>query len=171
MASVTHPAVKAIPCTYSGVDMDSRLEAHWAAFFDGLDLPWVYEPAHYRKRGQDFRYTPDFALPSLDVLAEVKPDPPSLPHDLAEKYAAYWPWLVERGKCRMFVYLIGYPHPGATYAAQWKHGARSFSFTRAFGERAVERACVYSDHLNIGRCPPQDEPTHIRNIVPTCWAD
>lgn len=35
---------KAIPTVYKGIQMRSRLEARWAAFFDFYQLKWQYEP-------------------------------------------------------------------------------------------------------------------------------
>ena len=59
-----------IPTTYRGVRFRSRLEAKWAAFFDGLGWPWEYEP--FDLNG----YIPDFVLPfdAGPLLVEVKPD-------------------------------------------------------------------------------------------------
>lgn len=60
---------RGIPTTYNGVRFRSRLEARWAAFFDLLDWPWLYEPIDLAG------YIPDFILPlkSGRVLVEVKP--------------------------------------------------------------------------------------------------
>lgn len=60
----------AIPTTYKGVRMRSRLEAKWAAFFDALKWPWAYEPVDL-----DF-YIPDFVLrfPAGPIVVEVKPE-------------------------------------------------------------------------------------------------
>lgn len=57
-----------IETTYHGVLFRSRLEARWAAFFDGLGWPWEYEP--FDAEG----YIPDFALMGeRPVAVEVKP--------------------------------------------------------------------------------------------------
>lgn len=57
-----------IPTTYRGVRFRSRLEAKWAAFFDGLEWPWSYEPIDLKG------YIPDFVLLFPDpLLVEVKP--------------------------------------------------------------------------------------------------
>lgn len=68
----------AIPTTYRGVRMRSRLEARWAAFFDAIDWPWQYEP--FDLSG----YIPDFVLPFAagSLLIEVKPA-----HSLADLHA------------------------------------------------------------------------------------
>ena len=55
---------------YRGVMMRSRLEARWAATFDALQWPWVYEP-------QDLEwYVPDFALTfeHAPIAVEIKPE-------------------------------------------------------------------------------------------------
>lgn len=60
---------RGIPTLYLGILFRSRLEARWAAFFDALKWPWVYEPLDLDG------YIPDFVL-RLDagtVLVEVKP--------------------------------------------------------------------------------------------------
>ena len=48
--------IPAIPTTYSGVKMRSRLEARWAAFFDRMGWSWQYEPIDLAG------YIPDFIL-------------------------------------------------------------------------------------------------------------
>lgn len=45
----------------------SQLEAMWAALFDRLRLPFIYEPAGEKR-------FPDFTFPTLGVYGEVKPD-------------------------------------------------------------------------------------------------
>lgn len=62
--------IKAIPTTYKGYQFRSRLEARWAAMFDLLEWPWLYEP--FDLDG----YIPDFVLnfPYKPVLVEVKPE-------------------------------------------------------------------------------------------------
>jgi len=53
---------------YAGHLFRSSLEATWAAFFDRLEWPWVYEP--YEFAG----YIPDFAIQwETPLLIEVKP--------------------------------------------------------------------------------------------------
>jgi hypothetical protein len=53
---------------YAGYLMRSRLEAHWAAFFDLLEWPWSYEPVELAG------YIPDFILRFYQpLLVEVKP--------------------------------------------------------------------------------------------------
>jgi len=60
--------IPAIPTTYRNVRFRSRLEAKWAAFFDLLGWPWLYEPIDLNG------YIPDFILQLPNpVLVEVKP--------------------------------------------------------------------------------------------------
>lgn len=70
MVSSSSPRdIHAIPTTYKGVQMRSRLEARWAAFFDQLKWPWVYEP--FDGAG----YIPDFLL-NFDhrkFVVDIKP--------------------------------------------------------------------------------------------------
>jgi hypothetical protein len=61
-------SLKAIPTMYGGVQMRSRLEARWAAFFDMCEWPWTYEPFDLNGWTPDFQL--DFGRP---VLVEVKP--------------------------------------------------------------------------------------------------
>jgi hypothetical protein len=60
---------QAIATTYQGIRFRSRLEAKWAAWFDAVGWPWVYEPIDLAG------YIPDFVLPfpAGPVLVEVKP--------------------------------------------------------------------------------------------------
>ena len=60
---------KGIPTKYAHINFRSRLEAHWAHFFDEIDWPWEYEP--FDLRG----YIPDFVIkfPHAPLLIEVKP--------------------------------------------------------------------------------------------------
>jgi hypothetical protein len=65
----TAPHVRrGIPTEYAGIQFRSRIEARWAAFFDFVRWPWVYEPTDLPG------YVPDFALtfPLAPVLIEVK---------------------------------------------------------------------------------------------------
>lgn len=58
-----------IPTEYRGIRFRSRTEARWAAFFDMLPWPWVYEPIDLSG------YIPDYILrfEHADLLVEVKP--------------------------------------------------------------------------------------------------
>jgi hypothetical protein len=61
-------SMDAIPTTYDGAVFRSRLEAHWAAFFDLVGWSYQYEP--FDLQG----WIPDFVLLGAQkVLVEVKP--------------------------------------------------------------------------------------------------
>jgi len=61
--------MKSYPTRYKDQLFRSRLEAKWAAFFDLLKWPYVYEP--YDLNG----YIPDFILQFYEpLLVEVKPE-------------------------------------------------------------------------------------------------
>lgn len=59
----------AIPTMYKGIQMRSRLEARWAAFFDVVGWRWSYEPPEFPG------WIPDFKLDTAGklLLVEVKP--------------------------------------------------------------------------------------------------
>lgn len=69
---------------YNGYRFRSRLEARWAVFFDELGLAYEYEPQGYElppivTKGPEtplscetLWYLPDFYLPELDLIVEVK---------------------------------------------------------------------------------------------------
>jgi hypothetical protein len=59
--------IAAIPTVYRGRTYRSRLEAKWAAFFDRIGWRHEYEPFDLGA------WSPDFLLPDLDTLVEVKP--------------------------------------------------------------------------------------------------
>jgi len=50
--------------------MRSKTEAKIAQWFDEHAVRWIYEPEHLLS---DIQYTPDFYLPEMDTLVEVKP--------------------------------------------------------------------------------------------------
>ena len=54
---------QAIPTSYAGMDFRSRLEADYATTFDGISLPWQYEPEGFQLSDGTW-YSPDFYLPS-----------------------------------------------------------------------------------------------------------
>lgn len=62
----------AIPTTYKGLQLRSRLEAKWACFFDKLEWPWSYEPFDLDGWTPDFLIAPPF-LQGYQTLVEVKP--------------------------------------------------------------------------------------------------
>jgi len=59
-----------IPTWYEGVHYRSKLEADWARFFDELRIVYTYEPEGFNFDG--VRYLPDFWLPELKTIVEVK---------------------------------------------------------------------------------------------------
>jgi hypothetical protein len=60
--------IKAIPTVFQGVQMRSRLEARWAAFFTECGWEWTYEPFDFEG------WSPDFLLKlHRPVFVEVKP--------------------------------------------------------------------------------------------------
>lgn len=60
---------------YAGCRFRSRLEARWAVFFNTVGIRWEYEPQGYTLGEGKRRYLPDFWLPDLATLVEVKGDP------------------------------------------------------------------------------------------------
>jgi len=65
------PEIKAIETVYRGYRFRSRLEARWAVVFDALGIRWQYEHEGYELPSGK-RYLPDFYLPDVDMLVEVK---------------------------------------------------------------------------------------------------
>jgi hypothetical protein len=62
-----------IQTEYNGLHFRSRLEARWAVFFDSCGVAYQYEPEGYNL-GQLGFYLPDFYLPELNLIVEVKPE-------------------------------------------------------------------------------------------------
>ena len=52
-------------------DFRSRSEAKWAVFFDAAGIDFVYEPEGYNDK-EGWAYLPDFYLPDLNMVVEVK---------------------------------------------------------------------------------------------------
>ena len=73
------PTIKAIPTTYRGVAMRSRLEARWASMFDALPWHWEYEPDL-----QVGFVLPDFLLPRFAHPVVIECKPAITPDELAE---------------------------------------------------------------------------------------
>jgi hypothetical protein len=72
---------KSLPTYYKGITFRSRLEARWAIVFDELGIKWEYEPEGIEIDGSHFSdpynlktfgYLPDFYLPELGCIVEVK---------------------------------------------------------------------------------------------------
>lgn len=62
--------MQALPTTYKGYKMRSRLEAKWACFWDLLGVAWEYELDAFDLG--DVRYLPDFWLPDFRAWVEIK---------------------------------------------------------------------------------------------------
>lgn len=58
------------PTEYRGVQMKSRTEARAAQWIESFGWSWLYEPESFIL---DTQYTPDFYIPEIDTLIEVKP--------------------------------------------------------------------------------------------------
>jgi len=58
------------PTLYNGVMMRSKTEANAAKWFESFGWNWIYEPESFVS---DIQYTPDFYLPQIETLVEVKP--------------------------------------------------------------------------------------------------
>ena len=68
-----NPNIKAAPTQYDGYHFESKLEAKWAAFFNGMKIKYEYEPDNIVLKSGQY-YAPDFWLEDFKVLVEVKPD-------------------------------------------------------------------------------------------------
>lgn len=68
-------SIVSLPSIYRGVEFRSRMEARWAAYFDLLQILWIYEPDGIRLPSGN--YCPDFQIKPLEYsswfYAEVKP--------------------------------------------------------------------------------------------------
>lgn len=147
--------IEAIPATLHGARFRSTLEAHWAAFFEALGASWQYEPETHHMASQKFGYTPDFYLPGLKTIIEVKPCPVTEPR-LIDKYSDYGPELVRRRRCKLFLFAVGSPRPGLQLHGWWRYGERGFTFEAVYGEHAVAAACLVADHTR----PDQEDDVH-----------
>jgi hypothetical protein len=61
----------AVPRRYRGTQFRSILEADWAATLDHYSIEWEYEPALFHLKDGS-RYIPDFWLPKIGTVIEVK---------------------------------------------------------------------------------------------------
>lgn len=66
--------IQAIETRYAGHHFRSRLEARWAVFLNTLGIRWEYEPQGYTVGPNKTPYLPDFYLPDLQTVVEVKGD-------------------------------------------------------------------------------------------------
>jgi len=85
------PRITAIPTHYAGLQFRSRLEARWACFFDQLGIRWDYEPIDLPGM------IPDFVLPDLGFMLEVKPtyDVSELALRREDLHRRALPWIME----------------------------------------------------------------------------
>jgi hypothetical protein len=88
--------LQAIPTTYKGYRMRSRLEARWATFFDALGIRWEYEREGYNL-GEGIFYLPDFWFTDYEMWAEVKPK------EFTKEEREKCKRLVEQGKHECFL--------------------------------------------------------------------
>jgi hypothetical protein len=77
--------LKAIDTFYKGHRFRSRLEARWAVFFDRQGIKYNYELEGYAF--DDYRYLPDFWIPSWEVYLEIKPKMPT--DEEMKRYVAF----------------------------------------------------------------------------------
>lgn len=63
--------IEPIKASYNGRLFRSKLEAKAAFWLDAQGFKWIYEPDSFVCDG--VIYTPDFYLPDIDTLIEVKP--------------------------------------------------------------------------------------------------
>lgn len=75
-----------IPTVYDGCTFRSRLEARWASYLTICRIRWEYEPEGFQL--DSGWYLPDFLLPDLGIIVEVKP-PLKPPHDAEKMIRAY----------------------------------------------------------------------------------
>jgi hypothetical protein len=75
--------IRAIETRYRGCLFRSRLEARWAVFYDSLGIEWRYEPEGFNL-GELGLYLPDFWLPQLALVIEIKPHE-NFPTETSEK--------------------------------------------------------------------------------------
>jgi len=71
---MTHRITKVVckPTNYRGILFRSKSEANAANYMDRLGIRWLYEHESYLLDGE--QYTPDFYLPEIDTLIEIKPE-------------------------------------------------------------------------------------------------
>ncbi len=63
--------IRSRPTSYNGIQFRSRLEAHWAEYFDFCGWIWSFEPEGFLL-GNGATYLPDFYLSSLDLFVECR---------------------------------------------------------------------------------------------------
>lgn len=97
----TNHTVKAIPTYYNGNEYRSRTEARWAAFFESLGVPFVFEGVWFTT--PEGGYLPDFMLwptAKRECFIEIKG-----PEPIARDYARARS--VEQTTGRKLRFLVG----------------------------------------------------------------
>lgn len=69
--SIATPPFKAIPTTYNGIQLKSRMEAQCALLFDTLGWEWQYEPESLMLPS-GVNYLPDFWIPEFQCVIECR---------------------------------------------------------------------------------------------------
>ena len=140
-SNTTLPAnnVRALDTPYAGYLFRSALEARWAVFFDALQIDWEYEARGYRLP-DGTSYLPDFIMPGLEWIVEVKPRSVAVDQAVLRKIAAVSAGLVKSGVGRLFISVAGPPQPHQRYYAYGRSGDRRFSFEEAFPTSRVTAA-------------------------------
>ena len=136
-----------IPTMYSGVQFRSRLEARWAAFFDGCGWAWEYEP--FDLDG----WIPDFILlgSKKQVLVECKPD------GFAEDLQAHAPKIVA-AKPKHEVMIVGFTiFPSALELIDWP-------CLGLISEGSPETADAFA-HCAFFMCPGCGSPTFCNSLM------
>ena len=105
-ATETKPRKWSIPSQYKGIRMRSKLEVWYAQFFDQHRIQWAYEPQGFDLSG--IKYLPDFHLPEIKTILEVKGVMES--YDAA-KLGALAPVAAKHG----MLTIIGWPAPPARF--------------------------------------------------------
>jgi hypothetical protein len=100
--------IKAIPTKYNGIQMRSRLEATWAAFFDLLEWRWEYEPCDFDG------WIPDFVIygRTQKTYVEVKPVY-TFPEKIADK--------IDNSGCLNEVLIVGETIPVYNHCEDDEH--------------------------------------------------
>lgn len=128
---------------YRGVRFRSKLEAHWAHFFDTFGIDWLYEPETFQLQGG--RYTPDFYLPSgfLNMRDQFHPRKDFDPIYMEIKFAAPThamsarAFAMVRKTQKKMVILSGYPSP--PYLSERFPGATAILFVPGPRSRSSPR--------------------------------
>jgi hypothetical protein len=139
----------AIPTAYAGVNFRSRLEAAWASTLDSHGIRWEYEPEKVRlSSGKG--YIPDFRLPGLATVIEVKG-----PHmnrlDKTREYA--------REVYPATVVIIGWPPMRRSLSPevwqsfmQWGHPLGYTAVFAACGPCGARQWCCPRQSLRCRKC-------------------